>query len=206
MHLRLVPITLAAALLAGCASQRPAPRGAGDSAGTPTSPPSTTSQPGTAAAPAPRSDSIWSIFTPSPPPPPSPLAGEQRWMEQLFDGTPVQVAGEADGSVLVEVPIAFAFDGQASAPKPPMRAVLDKITLAMLRQPRASLQIGPPGPAARERLAAMRSHLAGKGIAAPRLVATAPRQVDMVLLRLSPPPPTPPQAAGSLPAPGAQVR
>jgi hypothetical protein len=165
-------LALTIAVLAGCAGKpvSRAPAEAGLPAGTA------------------RGDGPW--LPGSTPPATSPLAGEQRWMEQLFDGTPVVVEGEADGSVLLEVPIAYAFDGQAAAPKPPMRAVLDKITQAMLRQPRSQLQMGPPGPAARERLAAMRSHLTGKGIASPRLLATAPRQSDMVLLRLSPPPPS----------------
>jgi hypothetical protein len=173
-RLTMACLVLVAAALAGCAG-KPLQRAPGDAGGGPR---------GEVELPGPMV---------------SPLAGEQRWMEQLFDGTPVVVQGEPDGAVVVEVPVAHAFDAQLAAPKPPMRAVLDKITLSMLRQPRAQLQIGPPGPAARERLAALRSHILGKGIASPRLAATAPRQSDMVLLRLLPPPSTreaPAAAAG----------
>ena len=48
-------------------------------------------------------------------------------MKQLFDGTPVAIASEPDGSMRVDVPMTFSFDDKSNAPKPPLRAVMDKV-------------------------------------------------------------------------------
>lgn len=153
---------------------------------------------------------------PAPPilPPSAPLAAEARWLGDLFAGTPVKVAGERDGSVRLQVPMKFAFEGAAapaaSAPKPPLQAVLDKLSQSLKRQPSARLQAAAPGPASAERLAAIRTHLAGKGVANWR-VAQAGTPVDgHVVLRLVPAPAglrqlddnsLPPTSAGRPPAP-----
>lgn len=128
----------------------------------------------------------------------APLAGEARWLTELFAGTPVQVVGERDGSVRVNVPMKYAFDpvpasgtppATATAPKPPLQAVLDKLSQSMKRQPTAKLQAAAPaGPRSAERLAALRSHLANRGVANWRVAAATPPTEDQVLLRLVAPP------------------
>jgi len=123
----------------------------------------------------------------------APLAAEARWLGELFDGTPVKVSGERDGSVQLVVPMQYAFDAaaaKASAPKPPLLAVLDKLSQSMKRQPAAKLQASPPGGAASaERLAAIRTHLAGRGVPAWRIAAAGPApDAQQLLLRLMPPP------------------
>lgn len=126
-----------------------------------------------------------------PVPLPSPLAAEQRWMRQWFGGTPVELADLADGSLQVQVPLVHAFEPQAHEPKPALRAVLDRLGESLARQPASRLHLGAPGapPAlARERLAALRTHLATRGVAAARLPAAAPLAADKVLLRLAPGP------------------
>ncbi len=108
------------------------------------------------------------------PPPPGPLAAEQRWLARLFEGTPVQVTGQANGhAVLVEVPLRFAFDADSSQPKPPLQAVLQRLGLSLKRHPTARLVVTAPAPAAAERQHAMRAELAALGLPLHRLSAAA---------------------------------
>lgn len=152
-----------AALLAGCATPVTTPTG-------PTTPAA-----GPAAEP-PRPGQ----------PPPTVLAGEVRWMRALFDGTPVGVAGEPDGAMRVTVPLDFAFDAQSSAPKPPLRAVMDKLAATMARQPSAKVHVGAPGVAAR--VTAMRNYFGTKGVTALRVIALPPTAGDAVTMRVVPGP------------------
>lgn len=155
---------------------------------------------------------------PAPPilPPSAPLAAEARWLGDLFAGTPVQVSGDRDGSVRLQVPMKYAFDASAkppaatTAPKAPLQAVLDKLSQSLKRQPSARLQAAAPGPASAERLAAIRSHLAGKGVANWRVAQAGVQADGHVLLRLVPAPAglrqlddnsLPPTSAGRPPAP-----
>lgn len=124
---------------------------------------------------------------PSDPVPTGPLQAESRWLSELFSGTPVGVSGDADGSVLVKVPMQHAFD--AAQARRPLVAVLDKVAQSLKRQPAARLQAATPGPAAAERLATLRSLLAERGVGNWRVTA-GPAAADAVHLRLLPPPGT----------------
>ena len=173
-----------------------------------------TTQPPAPTTPAPEAPEI-TVPPPARPamPPDAPLAAEARWLGELFAGTPVQVSGEHDGSVRLAVPMKYAFDAPSAAtPKPPLQAVLDKLSQSLKRQPTAKLQAAPPaGTGSAERLAAIRSHLAGKGVPSWRVAATSPAGGDQVLLRLVapaggvkrlddnslPPPPPPPTSVKS---------
>lgn len=155
-------MVVVAAWLAGCASPVLSP-----------SPVDTTPTPG-AAAPRPGQ------------PPPTVLAAELKWMQALFEGTPVRVAGESDGSMRVDVPMTFSFDDKSPTPKPPLRAVLDKVSATMSRQPSAKVQLAAPGTAARA--TAMRSYLGSRGILALRVSTVAPAVNDLVVLRVVPGP------------------
>jgi outer membrane protein OmpA-like peptidoglycan-associated protein len=148
-------------LLAGCASQAPAPA------------PNRSAQAGSAASRA-------EARTPAAPKP-SPLAAEQRWLSQLFDGTPVTISSGTDGSVQLMVPIVHSFDGRSATPKPALKAVLDKLGQSLKRQPTSRLQIAAPG---RERAQAARQHLLTRGVATHR-VSAAPADASAVVLRLS---------------------
>lgn len=119
-------------------------------------------------------------------PPPTVLAAELKWMQALFDGTPVRVAGESDGSMRVDVPMTFSFDDKSPAPKPPLRAVLDKVSATMSRQPSAKVQLAAPGAAARA--TAMRNYLGSRGILALRVSTLPPATNDLVVLRVVPGP------------------
>ena len=162
MTLRLVVVLGLAALAAGCA------------VGPAKAPPPGTVPPAPAAPPRPGQ------------PPPNVLAAEVTWMKQLFDGTPVAIASEPDGSMRVDVPMTFSFDDKSNAPKPPLRAVMDKVAVSMARQASTKVQLASPGPAARG--AAMRSYLQGRGVIGLRVVVLAPTQSDAVTLRVVPGP------------------
>ena len=149
--------------------------------------PATPASPGrigaaTASAPSPPAPS------PSvPPPPPGPLAAEQRWLASLFEGTPVQVIGQANGhAVLVELPLRFAFDAGSNQPKAPLQAVLQRLGLSLKRHPTARLALAAPAPGAAERQHAMRTELAAMGLPLHRLSAAASAASDHhISLRLA---------------------
>jgi hypothetical protein len=188
---------LLALLLAGCASKQapapvtnsrplPAPRPGTPvppAVSPPTATPGTTSPPAAVAKPSP----VPSGSATAQPLAPSPLAAESRWLRELFGGTPVVVADERDGAVVLSVPLNYAFDeaGGPSSPKPPLKAVLDKVSLSLQRQSAASLQVAAPEPGAGQRSAAMRNYVAAKGIATAR-IAVGSTDDDTVLLRLTP--------------------
>ncbi|HTP74154.1 MAG TPA: hypothetical protein VML58_18230 [Burkholderiaceae bacterium] len=165
----LAALTGLSLLLAGCGSAptRPSGAAASTSATTPTAP---------ADQPPPRPGQ----------PPPNVLAAEVTWMKQLFEGTPVAIAGEDDGSMRVDVPLTFSFDDKSNAPKPPLRAVMDKVAQTLARQPSAKVHVGTPGPAART--TAMRNYLIGRGVVGLRVVALNPPPGDGVTLRVVPGP------------------
>lgn len=130
--------------------------------------------------------------TPAPEPPrpgqpaPTALAAEVRWMQALFHGTPVQIAAEPDGALRVDVPMVHAFDEQSATPKPPLRAVMDKVATTMGRQASSKVHIATPGPAARS--AAMRDYMATRGVIALRVAVAAPPAGEWVTLRVVPGP------------------
>lgn len=126
-------------------------------------------------------------------PAPSPLASEQRWLEQWFGGTPVTIVGHDDGAVQVEVPMTYAFDPGRSLVKPPLGAVLDRVATSLLRQPTARLQVATPSDAtgsvslSGERAQSVRDYLVSKGVKPFRVSATAtPSTAAPVQLRLIP--------------------
>jgi hypothetical protein len=161
MTLRLALCLLFAAVVVGCAA--------------PSTVPPSTVPPATPAEPARPGQ-----------PPPNVLAAEVTWMKQLFDGTPVAIASEPDGSMRVEVPLTFSFDDKSNAPKPPLRAVMDKVAASMARQASSKVHLATPGPPARG--AAMRSYLQGRGVIGLRVVVLAPPPGEAVTLRVVPGP------------------
>ncbi|HEV8690255.1 MAG TPA: hypothetical protein VGQ91_08175 [Ideonella sp.] len=147
----------------------------------------------------------------------APLSSEAQWLVDLFAGTPVQVVGEADGSVRIQVPMKFAFDPgtpttlPSTTPKAPLQAVLDKLSQSLKRRPAARLQAAVPSPSASERLGAIRTHLISKGVPASRVAQAGTAGDDKLLLRLMEPSggvkrlddgSLPPTGAGRLPPPG----
>ncbi|MEF7617097.1 hypothetical protein V4F39_24500 [Aquincola sp. MAHUQ-54] len=180
---------LAGALLAGCASRvpldqptRPAPPPLQAPPPAPPPellpPPPPPPEPPPAATPMPVPPSAETPPAPSVPPPlmpEPPLVVEQRWLQQWFEGTPVVIASQGDGSLLVEVPAEFCFDPGASAVKPPLAAVLTRVRSSLERQPRVQLRIEAPAEAggvsslARERSTRVREHFFSPSILPTRI-------------------------------------
>ena len=154
-------------LVAGCASRAPAPA------------------PRAAQAPASQAEARVEAPKPAPPAPkPSPLASEQRWLAQWFEGTPVGIQAEADGSLQLTVPTVHSFDVKSTAPKPALKAVLDKVGQSLKRKPTTRLAIAAPGQTGTARAQAARQHVVARGVAKHRVTA-APTDADSVVLRLS---------------------
>lgn len=105
----------------------------------------------------------------------SPLSTETRWLQQWFDGTPVVIAPQGDGTLLVEVPAEFCFDLGTAAVKPPLAAVLSRVRSSLERQPTLQMRIEAPpdsaGPAslARERSTRVREHFFSAAISPTRI-------------------------------------
>lgn len=111
---------------------------------------------------------------------PSPLATEQRFLEDWFKGTPVVIALQGSGPLVVEVPLLHSFDRGAVVPKPALAAVLDRVAESLRRQPGTRVGVivaADPGAAASQSLSRMtkvREHLVARGVAATRVVLQAP--------------------------------
>jgi hypothetical protein len=114
------------------------------------------------------------------------LAAEERWLEDLFRGTPVTVGPGPNAALRLEVPLKYAFDAGQVAVKPPLAAVLDKVAASLARQSRARLQVAVPAPTGRAD--GVRDHLLSRGVAGFRIERLPPR-ADAVELRLVAPPP-----------------
>jgi outer membrane protein OmpA-like peptidoglycan-associated protein len=155
-------------LVAGCASRAPLPAPA-RSAHAPASQPEARAEASPPASAAPKS---------------SPLASEQRWLSQWFEGTPVAIQSEADGSLQLTVPTVHSFDSKSTTPKPALKAVLDKVGQSLKRKPTTRLAIAAPGQAGSARAQAARQHLVTRGVPQHRVTA-APTDADKVVLRLS---------------------
>ncbi len=112
------------------------------------------------------------------------LAAEQRWLEELFTGTPVVVGAGPDGTVKVEVPLKYSFDPGRKVVKPPLEAVLGKVAASLHRQKRARLLLAAPTP---EQTEVLKSQMQTRGIAAFR-IGSLPLRADAVELRLLQPP------------------
>jgi outer membrane protein OmpA-like peptidoglycan-associated protein len=151
--------TLGAALLAGCAG--------GPSPG-PSGPPASAADQRAAA--------------------PAGLSAEQQWLQQWFGGTPVEIASQRDGTLRVDVPMAFAFDPGQPAIKKPLAAVLDRVAESLRRRELLVVAVAPPAEGdaalAQRRTAAVVRYLGDRGVQAAR-VSVAPAAGPALGLRLA---------------------
>jgi len=172
-------------MLAACASTDPALPGrpgvfsapAPGSPGAPGSDPNTAPRPGTPGAS-----------------PATPLATEQRFLEDWFRGTPVVIAAQPPTALQLDVPLANSFDAGKADVKPALNAVLDRVAQSLLRHAGARITVtvsaDAAGPAtlAQARAQRVRDSLAAKGIAATRVsLIESARGGSPVQLRLSMP-------------------
>ena len=124
----------------------------------------------------------------------SPLVSEQRWLEDLFRGTPVVIALIDANTLAVEVPLANSFDTGRSAVKPALAKVLEYVSTSLRRQPAMRVSIAAPPDAASGSVALaaaraqqMREALLARGVTATRLAgvgtarAGAPVQLRLLI-------------------------
>jgi outer membrane protein OmpA-like peptidoglycan-associated protein len=123
----------------------------------------------------------------------TPLATEQRFLEDWFRGTPVVIAAQPPVTLQLDVPLANSFDAGKADIKPALNAVLDRVAQSLLRQNAARVHVNAPTDAsgnaalAQSRATRVREALGSKGIAATRVAVTetAPRAGGPVQLRLT---------------------
>jgi outer membrane protein OmpA-like peptidoglycan-associated protein len=123
----------------------------------------------------------------------TPLATEQRFLEDWFRGTPVVIAAQPPITLQLDVPLANSFDAGKADIKPALNAVLDRVAQSLLRQNAARINVNAPSDAsgnaalAQSRAQRVREALGSKGIAATRVALTesAPRAGGPVQLRLT---------------------
>lgn len=117
---------------------------------------------------------------------PAPTVSDEQWrLSRELAGTPVDVDLDADGRLLVAVPLRYCFDKGRSAVKPPLAAVLEKLA-GGLRQQKTTLRVRAPGDArgsrflATDRAASVRDYLVALGVSATRFTSVAPAEGDAV--------------------------
>jgi len=203
MH-RICPLLIVAALsalLVACATNTAAPGAPSGTAqdapyGSPTTPGAPGGHPGTAPAV-------------------SPLAAEQRFLEDWFRGTPVVIAAQAPAALQVDVPLANSFDAGKSDIKPALNAVLERVAESLRRQSAARITVTAPADAngasaalSAQRTVRLREALVAKRVALPRVaLGDAPRPGGPVQLRIViPPPPIARLDDGALPVPANAVK
>ena len=103
----------------------------------------------------------------------APLAAERRWLDGWFKGTPVLIGPGPGASLRVEVPPKYCFDPASTVVKPPLGAVLDKVSQSLARQPHARLELAASTP---ERIDSVRDRLVERGVAAHRIDRLGPRE------------------------------
>jgi outer membrane protein OmpA-like peptidoglycan-associated protein len=124
------------------------------------------------------------------------LVVEKQWLQSWFHGTPVVIGQSSAGALSVDVPREFCFEPGRSNVKPPLAAVLDKVSQSLGRVPlaRVSLLAAPDdkaatAPLALERANQVRKQLISHGVSAVRLSAPTAAVSGGVQLRITTTPP-----------------
>lgn len=116
------------------------------------------------------------------------LSSEQQRLAELFRGTPVVFAMQADGSMRVTVPLRYSFDKGRYAVKAPLGAVLDRVAKSQRDETTRLLVVAPADPASKglmlatERATSARDYMVGRGLDATRFSVTALGSGDSVVI------------------------
>lgn len=125
------------------------------------------------ASPSPRT----SASAPAPKPT---LAQERQRLAELFDGTPVVLAIDRDGSLRAEVPLRYCFEPARAVVKPPLAALLDRLAGSRATKGGTWSVAAPGDPTskgttlANERAVSVRDYLVGHGADASRVAVSVP--------------------------------
>lgn len=109
------------------------------------------------------------------------LTQERQRLAALFEGTPVVLASDRDGSLRAEVPLRFCFDPTRAVVKPPLAALLERLARSPATRGGTWSVAAPGDPGAKgvalagERAASVRDYLVGHGADAARVTALDPR-------------------------------
>jgi outer membrane protein OmpA-like peptidoglycan-associated protein len=120
------------------------------------------------------------------------LAVERQWLQSWFKGTPVVIAQSSVNTVSIDVPREFCFDATQTKIKPPLAAVLNKLSESLGRVPSARVAVlaapedkGNAKPLSQERGDQMRRQLLSRGVAAARIGTTTTATTSGVQLRIT---------------------
>ena len=97
------------------------------------------------------------------------LAQERQRIGDLFQGPPVTLAIDGDGSLRAEVPLKFSFDAGRAVVKPPLGALLDRLAGSPATRGGSWVVAAPGDPKSKgntlalERAASTRDYLVGRG-------------------------------------------
>ncbi|MFM9916904.1 MAG: hypothetical protein ACKVOX_13915 [Rhizobacter sp.] len=97
------------------------------------------------------------------------LSQERQRLADLFQGTPVTLAIDGDGSLRAEVPLKFSFDAGRAVVKPPLGALLDRLAGSPATRGGSWVVAAPGDPKnkgntlALERAASARDYLVSRG-------------------------------------------
>lgn len=97
-------------------------------------------------------------------------------MAALFDGTPVVLAIDRDGSLRAEVPLRFCFEPARAVVKPPLAALLDRLAASPATRGGNWLVAAPGDPTSKDAVLAtqransVRNHLVSRGAQASKVV------------------------------------
>lgn len=122
------------------------------------------------------------------------LAQERQRLAALFEGTPVVLAIDRDGSLRAEVPLRHCFDPGRAVVKPPLAALLDRLagSPAMRGGTWSAEASGDPkskgSSLALERAASVRDYLVGRGARNLRFSVSALGDADGVRVVVRVPP------------------
>ena len=118
--------------------------------------------------------SVGSVSAPRPT-----LVQERQRLADLFDGTPVVLAIDRDGSLRAEVPLRFCFEPARAVVKPPLAALLERLAASPATRGGTWLVAAPGDPASKgstlasERAASVRDYLVGHGAQAANVAVAA---------------------------------
>lgn len=121
-----------------------------------------------ATSPSPRSSGGASSLPPT-------LAQERQRLADLFDGTPVVLVIDRDGSLRAEVPLRFCFEPARAVVKPPLAALLDRLADSPATRGGSWIVAAPGDPTSKDaalatqRARSVRDHLVGRGAAASKV-------------------------------------
>lgn len=128
--------------------------------------------------------------THAPPRHESPLATEQRWLNEWFRGTPVLVALDGPQALRLEVPLANSFGAGSAELKPALSAVLDRVAASLRRQAAARVSISASNDdkgttlLAAARVRRISEHLTTQGIDRARMTSLSSSARDGAPVRL----------------------